>query len=97
MLNFVFLPRQTLHGVTRPPSIMTNVVKKRKRNDGDLSARSGNLVLSSIATGTARGIIITKRHDSDQCRKSPSADATFTHSGGLGSPIESGSGVWAAL
>jgi hypothetical protein len=89
MLNLVFRPWQKLHGVTRPLSLKTDVIKKRNRNGSSLAASSRKPVPAITATGAARGIVTAKgRNSMTSAAGLPPPTRTLAPSSGLGSPTE---------
>jgi len=89
MLTPVFSPRQKLHGVTRPLSLKTDVIKKRNRNGSSLAASSRKTVPAITATGATRGIVTAKgRNSMTSAAGLPPPTRPLAPSGGLGSPTE---------
>ena len=86
---FSFTFWQKLHGVTRPLSLKTGVIKKRYRNGSSLAASSRKAVPAITATGTARGIVTAKgRNSMTSAAGFPPPTRPLAPSSGLGSPTE---------
>jgi len=52
--DLVFSPRQKLHGITRPLSLKTDVIKKRNRNGSSLARRRYRLSLLQAPLAVSR-------------------------------------------
>lgn len=95
LFYFYFLGLQKLHGVTRPLSLKTDVIKKRNRNGSSLAANSRKSVPALTATGSgsgggaARGIVTAKgRNSMTSAAGLPPPTRPLAPSSGLGSPTE---------